>query len=40
MLPGNTIEGITPVKEMMVGVIGGGMVALLGCWEVTRRDVL
>jgi len=30
----------TLMKELTVSVVGGIVVALLGCWEVTRRDVL
>jgi hypothetical protein len=44
-LPGllaNTFNKGEPIllKELMVSVVGGMAVALLGCWEVTRRDVL
>jgi hypothetical protein len=44
-LPGllaNTFNKGEPIllKELMVSVVGGIAVALLGCWEVTRRDVL
>ena len=44
-LPGllaNTFNKGEPIllKELVVSVIGGIVVALLGCWEVTRRDVL
>jgi hypothetical protein len=44
-LPGllaNTFNKGEPIllKELTVSVVGGIAVALLGCWEVTRRDVL
>ena len=44
-LPGllaNTFNKGEPIllKELTVSVVGGIVVALLGCWEVTRRDVL
>jgi hypothetical protein len=44
-LPGllaNTFNKGEPIllKELLVSVVGGIAVALLGCWEVTRRDVL
>ena len=44
-LPGllaNTFNKGEPIllKELMVSVVGSVAVALLGCWEVTRRDVL
>jgi hypothetical protein len=38
----NTFNKGEPIllKELIVSVVGGIVVALLGCWEVTRRDVL
>lgn len=43
-LPGfvahNLEEGLAPVAEVLVGSLGGMLVALLGCWNVVRRDVL
>jgi hypothetical protein len=33
-------EGLRPVAELAVGSLGGLAVALLGAWDVTRRDVL
>jgi hypothetical protein len=44
-LPGllaNTFNKGEPIllKELMVSVVGGIVVALLGCYEVTRRDVV
>lgn len=44
-LPGllaNTFNKGEPIllKELTVSVVGGIVVALLGCWEVTHRDVL
>ncbi|MBN1660240.1 MAG: ABC transporter permease [Anaerolineae bacterium] len=32
-------EGLMPVRELLLGGLGGVAVALLGGWEVTRRDV-
>lgn len=29
-----------PLAEFLVGCLGGGVVMLLGGWDVTRRDVL
>jgi hypothetical protein len=43
-LPGLTIygleQGLQPWAELAAGSLGGVVVALLGGWEVTRRDVL
>jgi len=43
-LPGLVVhsleEGLFPAKQLLVGCLGGLAVALLGGWEVTRRDVL
>ncbi len=33
-------EGVRPVKELLMGSVGGILVAIAGGWEVTRRDVL
>jgi hypothetical protein len=33
-------EGLRPMAELALGSLGGVAVALLGGWEVTRRDVL
>ncbi len=33
-------EGVRPVKELLIGSLGGIAVAVLGGWEMTRRDVL
>jgi hypothetical protein len=33
-------EGLKPTAELAVGSLGGVLVALLGGWDVTRRDVL
>jgi hypothetical protein len=33
-------EGLRPVAELAVGSLGGVVVALVGGWDVTRRDVL
>lgn len=33
-------EGLRPMAELAVGSLGGVLVALLGGWDVTRRDVL
>jgi hypothetical protein len=33
-------EGLSPMRELLIGSLGGMVVALLGGWEVTRRDVL
>ncbi len=33
-------EGVRPVKELLVGSVGGLIAAVLAGWEVTRRDVL
>jgi len=42
-LPGfvaNSVEeGVMPLRELLLGGLGGVVVALLGGWEVTRRDV-
>lgn len=43
-LPGivvhNLEEGLSPASQLLVGCLGGLAVALLGGWDVTRRDVL
>jgi hypothetical protein len=44
-LPGQIVNGFSkempvPVPELMFGCIGGIVVAVAGCWEATRRDVL
>jgi hypothetical protein len=43
-LPGfainNLHKGSTPMAEVLFGCVGGMVVALLGGWEFTRRDVL
>ena len=44
-LPGLIVNGLNkeesfPLAEFLVGSFGGVAVALLGGWEVTRRDVL
>ena len=33
-------EGLDPLKQVLAGSVGGVLVAFLGGWEVTRRDVL
>jgi hypothetical protein len=33
-------EGLEPWAELMVGTLGGVASAILGGWDVTRRDVL
>ena len=33
-------EGVRPVKELLVGSMGGVIAAFLAGWHVTRRDVL
>jgi hypothetical protein len=33
-------EGVRPVKELLVGSLSDIGVAVLGGWEMTRRDVL
>lgn len=33
-------EGLLPLRELLLGGLGGLAVALLGGWEVTRRDVV
>ncbi|MHB1294141.1 MAG: ABC transporter permease [Anaerolineae bacterium] len=33
------IDNAEPSPWMLVGALGGPLVALLGCWETTRRDV-
>jgi len=33
-------EGLMPTRELLLGSIGGLAVALLGGWEMTRRDVV
>jgi hypothetical protein len=33
-------EGVRPVKELLVGSLGGVIAAFLAGWHVTRRDVL
>jgi lantibiotic transport system permease protein len=33
-------NGKMPLQELLTGSMGGLGVALLGCWDVTRRDVL
>ena len=34
-------QATTELREtaLLVGVVGGALVAVLGCWEVVRRDV-
>jgi hypothetical protein len=43
-LPGlvqyNLEEGLDPWPQLLLGSLGGVLVALLGGWDVTRRDVL
>jgi hypothetical protein len=31
---------VRPIRELLIGSLGGVVVALLGGWEVIRRDVL
>ena len=33
-------DGLDPLKQLLAGSVGGVLVAFLGGWEVTRRDVL
>lgn len=33
-------EGVRPVRELLTGSLGGLVVALIGGWNVVRRDVL
>jgi lantibiotic transport system permease protein len=33
-------EGTMPLSQLLGGALGGVAVCLLGCWDVTRRDVL
>ncbi len=32
-------EGVRPVKELLIGSVGGVVTAVLGGWNLTRRDV-
>jgi hypothetical protein len=34
------MEGTMPIAEILVGSVGGLVVAIAGGWEFTRRDVL
>ncbi len=34
------MNGTTPVAELLLGSVGGLLVAIAGGWEFTRRDVL
>jgi hypothetical protein len=40
MMANQYMNGITPVAELLFGSLGGLIVAIVGCWEFTRRDVL
>jgi hypothetical protein len=33
-------EGADILPQLLIGILGGGAVALLGGWDVVRRDVL
>lgn len=33
-------EGVRPLKELLVGSLGGLLAAAIAAWDVTRRDVL
>lgn len=33
-------EGVRPVRELLTGSLGGVFVAILGGWDVVRRDIL
>ena len=33
-------EGVRPVKELLLGSVGGIVTAFLGGWGIVRRDVL
>ncbi len=33
-------EGVRPIRELLIGSIGGVVAAIVAAWEVTRRDVL
>jgi ABC-2 type transport system permease protein len=43
-LPGlsalNVLHGQPYTTSLMIGVVGGVLLALLGCWEASRREVL
>ncbi len=34
------MDGTMPVAELLLGSLGGLLVAVVGCWEFSRRDVL
>jgi hypothetical protein len=34
------LEGLNPWPQLLLGSLGGVVVALLGGWDVIRRDVL
>lgn len=40
MVLGVIKDGQMPMSQLLAGSVGGLVVALLGCWDVTRRDVL
>jgi len=36
----NLIDGKNPLNSILFGVLGGVIVAIMGAWDVSRRDVL
>lgn len=40
MMANQYMNGTTPVPELLLGSLGGLLVAIAGGWEFTRRDVL